>query len=206
MNKTNLFKYIFIIVIIILAIVTYSIYKKDTQTAENKTAVQETEENTNVVKELRLAISELDTINPIISHNKHVQEISKIIFDSLVELKEDYSKEYALAQEISKTNETTYIIKLKENIKWSDGTELNSNDIKFTVQLLKNIDSIYSRNVQNVVAIDILDEKTLRFTLDTPVPFFEYNLTFPIMSSTYYQDMDFANSERTNIPIRNRNV
>lgn len=201
MRKSNAFKYIFIIVIIILAIVTYSIYKKDNETVENKNITQEAEENTNVVKELRLAISGLDTINPIISNNKHVQEISKIIFDSLIELKEDYSKEYALAQEISKTNEITYIIKLKDNIKWSDGTELNSNDIKFTVQLLKNVNSIYSNNVQNVVAIDILDEKTLRFTLDKPVPFFEYNLTFPIMSSTYYQDIDFANSERTNIPI-----
>lgn len=206
MEKSNAFKYIFIIVIIILAIVTYSIYKKDAQTEENKIVVQETEENTNVVKELRLAISELDTINPIISHNKHVQEISKIIFDSLIELKEDYTKEYALAEEISKTNEITYIIKLKEGIKWSDGTELNSNDIKFTVQILKNINSIYTSNVQNIIAIDILDEQTLRFTLDKPVPFFEYNLTFPIMSSSYYKDVDFANSEKTNLPIRNRNV
>ena len=93
MKKTNMFKYIFIIVIIILAIVTYSIYKKDNEKVENKSITQETEENSNVVKELRLAISGLDTINPIISHNKHVQEISKIIFNSLVELKEDYSKE-----------------------------------------------------------------------------------------------------------------
>lgn len=29
MKKSNIFKYIFIVVIIILAIVTYSIYKKD---------------------------------------------------------------------------------------------------------------------------------------------------------------------------------
>lgn len=206
MKKTNMFKYIFILVIIILAIVTYSIYKKDNETVENKNVTQEIEENTNVVKELRLAISELDTINPIISHNKHVQEISKIIFDSLIKLKEDYTKEYALAEEISKTNEITYIIKLKQDVKWSDGTNLTSNDVKFTVGLLKNINSIYSNNVQNVVAIDILDDQTLRFTLNNPVPFFEYNLTFPIMSETYYQDIDFTNSERTNLPIRNRNV
>lgn len=206
MKKSNTFKYIFIIVIIILAIVTYSIYKKDSEVEENKQSTQETEETANVVKELRLAISGLDTINPILSHNKHVQEISKIIFDSLIELKEDYTKEYALAEEISKTNELTYIIKLKENIKWSDGTELNAEDIKYTVILLKNTNSIYTSNVQNIIAIDILDDKTLRFTLDNPVPFFEYNLTFPIMSEAYYQDTDFANSEKTNNPIRNRNV
>ena len=100
MKKINIFKYIFIIVIIILAIVTYSIYKKDKSDPEKKSVTQETEDTTNVVKELRLAISQMDTINPIISQNKHVQEISKIVFDSLIELKEDYSKEYALATEV----------------------------------------------------------------------------------------------------------
>lgn len=201
MKKSNAFKYIFIIVIIILAIVTYSFYKKETTTVENKNVVQETEETANVVKELRLAISQLDTINPIISHNRQVQEISKIIFDSLIVLNEDFTKEYALASEVSKTDNITYVIKLKDNIKWSDGTSLTAKDVRYTVELLKGINSIYSPNVQHVVAIDILDDDTLRFTLDQEVPFFEYNLTFPIMSSTYYEGIDFTNSDRTNLPL-----
>ena len=201
MKKINIFKYIFIIVIIILAIVTYSIYKRDKESPDKKTVVQETEETTDVVKELRLAISQLDTINPIISKNKYVQEISKIIFDSLIELKDDYSKEYALAKEISKTDDLTYVIKLRDNVKWTDGTEFKAEDVKYTVILLKNIDSVYSANVNHIVAIDILDDQTLKFTLDQNVPFFEYNLTFPIMSSEYYKDIDFTNSDKTNLPI-----
>lgn len=201
MKKINIFKYIFIIVIIILAIVTYSIYKRDKESPDKKTVVQETEETIDVVKELRLAISQLDTINPIISKNKYVQEISKIIFDSLIELKDDYSKEYALAKEISKTDDLTYVIKLRDNVKWTDGTEFKAEDVKYTVILLKNIDSVYSANVNHIVAIDILDDQTLKFTLDQNVPFFEYNLTFPIMSSEYYKDIDFTNSDKTNLPI-----
>lgn len=201
MKKINIFKYIFIIVIIILAIVTYSIYKKDKSNPEKKSVTQETEDTTNVVKELRLAISQMDTINPIISKNKHVQEISKIVFDSLIELKEDYSKEYALATEVSKTDDVTYVIKLRENVKWSDGSDFKAEDVKYTIELLRNIDSVYTGNVQNIVAIDIIDDHTLRFTLNQNVPFFEYNLTFPIMSSEYYKDTDFANSDKTNLPI-----
>lgn len=201
MKKSNIFKYIFIIVIIILGIVTYSFYKKEKTEESISNTTQEVEDTENVVKELRLAISELDTINPIISKNKHVQEISKIIFDSLITLNEDYTKEYALASEVSKVDDLTYLIKLKDNIKWSDGTNLTSADVRYTVELLKNIDSVYSANVQNVVAIDILDDTTLRFTLNQVVPFFEYNLTFPIMSSEYYKDIDFTNSDRTNLPL-----
>lgn len=200
MNKSNLFKYIFIVVIVILAIVTYSIYKKDTK-EESKNVVQEVEESTNVVKELRLAISGLDTINPIISQNRHVQEVSKIIFDSLIELNENFEKEYALAQEISKTDDFTYIIKIKDNVKWSNDMNFVANDVQYTIQLLKNINSIYSANVQDIVAVDVLDEQTLKITLNRPVPFFEYNLTFPIMSSEYYTGVEFANSDKTNLPV-----
>lgn len=201
MKKSNSFKYIFIIVVIILAIITYSIYKKDNKKEENKNTTQETEETTNVVKELRLAISELDTINPIISQNKHVQEISKIIFDPLINLRENYTKEYALAKEISKTDDITYIVKIKNDIKWSNGTNLKARDVQYTIQLLKGINSIYSQNVINIVATDILDDETLKITLDRPVLFFEYNLTFPIMSAEYYENVDFAASDKTNLPI-----
>ena len=201
MKKSNIFKYIFIIVIIILAIVTYSIYKKDKSTPEDKNVAQETEENEDVVKELRLAISQLDTINPILSKNKHVQEVSKIIFDSLVNLKEDYSLEYDLATEISKTDDITYVIKLREHVKWSDGSDFKADDVKYTIGLLRNIDSIYSANVRHVVTVDVIDDHTVKLTLDQNEPFFEYNLTFPMMSSEYYKDIDFTNSDRTNIPI-----
>ena len=126
MKKSNAFKYIFIIVTLILATITFLIYDKDKKTTESKSATQEIEETGSVVRELRLAISGLDTINPIISRNKYIQEISKIIFDPLVTIDENYAKSYALASEISKTDDITYIIKLKEDIKWSDGTEFKA--------------------------------------------------------------------------------
>lgn len=202
MKKNNIFKYIFIIVIIVLSIITYSFYKKEKQTEEaNKSIAQENEDTANIVKELRLSISQLDTINPLISHNKYVQEISKMIFDSLITLDENYNMEYSLATEISKTDDITYIVKLRNDVKWSDGTTLKAEDVRYTAQLLKSMDSVYSYNIQHLVAIDILDDQTLRFTLDQAVPFFEYNLTFPIMSYEYYSDSDFINSEKTNIPI-----
>ncbi len=201
MKKINIFKYVFIIFIIVLAVITFSIYKKESKNTEKKSVVQENEENENVVRELRLAISQLDTINPIISKNKHVQEISKIIFDPLIDLNENYSKRYALASEVSKTDDYTYIIKLREDVKWSDGSSFKAEDVRYTIELLKNIDSIYSQNVYNVVGCDVIDDNTLKLTLNAQVPFFEYNLTFPIMSSEYYRDYDFMNSERTNLPI-----
>lgn len=42
-----------------------------------------------------------------------------------------------MAQEISKINDKTYIIKIKENIKWHDGTSFTTEDIAFTIEALK---------------------------------------------------------------------
>ncbi|MGN1329805.1 MAG: ABC transporter substrate-binding protein [Clostridia bacterium] len=202
MKKSNAFKYIFIIVILILAIVTVSIYNKEKKTTTNQTSnEQEIEENENVVRELRLAIAQLDTINPIISKNKYVQEVSKIIFDSLINVNEDFSSSYALAREISQTDDITYIIKVKTDVKWSDGSTLKAEDVRYTIELLKNTNSIYSSNVRNVNSAEVIDDETVKVVLGSPEQYFEYNLTFPIMSSEYYKDTDFFNSEKTNTPI-----
>ena len=42
---------------------------------------------------------------------------------------------------------------------------------------------------------------TLRVILSQEVPFFEYYLNFPILSSNYYGEDDFWNTEKNNAPI-----
>lgn len=111
--KSNYFKYIFIIfaiVIMIFAIVKIKSedQKKESQIYETK---KETEEE---VKEIKLGIASFDSINPILSKNKNVQDISKLIFEPLMTLTSDYKLETCLAKEWAKQNETTYIIKLKD--------------------------------------------------------------------------------------------
>ena len=197
--KSNFIKYIFIIFVIV--IIGAVIYK------ENKTEETKTEEPTTnkveeeIVKEITLGVAEFDTMNPILSQNKHIQEISRIIFEPLLELDEQYKLQKCLAKDWAKTSETTYLVKIRDDIKWSDGTQLLVEDVIFTIQTLKNVPSIYTSNVQNIISVDKVDEDTLQITLDREIPFFEYNLTFPIMSRTYYEGQDFITTEKNNMPI-----
>ena len=43
-----------------------------------------------ITKEITLGVAEFDTMNPILSQNKHIQEISRIIFEPLLEIDKDY--------------------------------------------------------------------------------------------------------------------
>ena len=188
--KTKYFKYIFIIFAIAIMIFAIIKIKGDEQKRENTTTETKQEETTEVT-ELKLGIASFDSINPILSKNKNVQDISKIIFEPLMTLTKDYKLEYCLAKEWAKQSETVYLIKVKDNRKWADGQRFTADDVKFTIDRLKDSNTIYSANVQHVTTVEVVDSTTIRITLDQEVPFFEYNLTFPILSSRYYSDKEF---------------
>ena len=109
--KTSIFKYVFYIILIILIFLAiYYIYKD----GNNKTlAVEEENMKLNILDEINIGIVGYDTINPILTKNKEVQYILKLVFDPLIDITKDFKTENKLAEEFSKINQTTYIVKLK---------------------------------------------------------------------------------------------
>lgn len=134
--KSNFFRYIFIIFVI--GIMIFAIYKiKTDEENKNQAQSQEIGQEKEKITEINLGIAELDTINPILSKNKNVQDITKIIFEPLVNLTSNYKAEPCLAKEWAK-QENTYIIKLRENVKWSNGENFTATDVKYTIDRLKD--------------------------------------------------------------------
>ena len=199
--KSNVIKYLFLVIIAILLI--FAIYKvnsgnedkKGTGSGDGNSKSQE------ITKEIKLAIAELDTMNPILSNNKNVQEIGKLIYEPLVTITQDYKAEPCLATEWAKSDGNSYILKIKEDVRWSNGEKFNGEDVRFTIDRLKELDSIYSYNVQYVSGVDVIDNYTVKINLDRDVPFFEYNLAFPIMSREYYKEENFVQTEKNKNPV-----
>ena len=195
--KSNWFKYVFIIFIVIILIFSiYKIRKDEEENQQQQTSSIEEEK----IREIKLGIAEMDTINPILSNNKNVQDITKLIYEPLVDLTSDYKAEPCLAKEWAKQSDNSYLIKLRENVKWSDGQRFTAEDVRFTIDRLKEVQSIYSYNVQNVIGVDVVDDYTVRINLNGEVPFFEYYLTFPILSKEYYEGQDFSTTEKNKAP------
>ena len=196
--KSNFFKYIFILFVISIIIFTIYIFYFKEDEIQNE-IVENTIEDVAEIKDLRLGISNFDTINPLLSNNKEVLNIDKLIFEPLLTINENYKIEYCLATECSKTSNTSYVIKIDNNRKWHDGSPLIAKDIQFTIDRLKEGKSIYSYNVEKVSSVEILDADKVKINLSEEVPFFEYNLTFPILPNNYYLGQDFYTS--TKVPI-----
>ena len=197
--KGNWIKYVFIIFIILVMIaVIHKVNEKENQKEEEQPKVSTDEE---VIKDMTLGVASFDTINPILSQNKHVQEISRIIYEPLFELDSEYKLQKCLASDWAKTSATTYLIKIRNDVKWSDGTQFTTDDVTFTIDLLKQIPSIYGSNVQYIIGVDKIDSETIQITLDHEIPFFEYDIIFPIMSKANYEGQDFLTTEKNNAPV-----
>lgn len=202
MKKYNFIKYIF--VVFVVALIGYAIFyiRNQEKNEENVEQVAENniEEQKTTITTLRVAAVNLDTVNPILSNNQNAQDISKLIYEPMLSITEDFQIEKCLAKEWINLSETAYVIVLKEGIKWHTGEELTANDVKFTIEQIKEIGdkSIYYYNVINISNVEILSTYTVKITLDKKIPFFEYNLTFPIMSAQYYTDDAILTSEKNN--------
>ena len=132
--KSNWIKYVFIIFIVAILIFAIVKIRKDEennrQEQENYAGNQEEKDT-----EIRLGIANFDTINPILSNNKNVQDIYKLIYEPLVNLSSDYKAEPCLAKEWAKQSDNSYLIKLRENVRWSNGETFTSNDVKYTIDV-----------------------------------------------------------------------
>lgn len=197
--KTNLFKYLFFIFVISLVIIAIYILYKD----KNK-EIQQIENNElqlNLSNEMNIGIINYDTLNPILSNNRDIQYIDKLIFYSLIDITKDFKISYSIAKEVSKINTVTYILKLNDNIKWHDGSNVTSRDVIFTIENLMNkeINSIYSENVKNIDKVIQIDDYTIKVILKEETEFFEYMLCFPILSKENYEAKTLKS--KTEIPI-----
>ncbi len=193
----------FIIMIIISIIIIYIVYNfsiGNTKKENNELSVSTKDKI--IVANIRIGIINFDNINPILSNNSNVQNISKLIFEPLFNLTNDYKIEPCLASEWSKLNKTTYLIKIRENVNWQDGYNLSSDDVIYTVNMLKEYKnkSIYFNNIENIKEIKKIDEYTIQIITTEEIPYFEYNLIFPIMSKKYF-NKENLNSKDKNINI-----
>lgn len=199
-NTNNITLIVFIIIVVgVISTATFFIYRNNTKKEANQTnAVQEN--NVAIVDNLKMGIAEYDTINPILTKNKEILNLDKLIFEPLINLTSDYQIENNLIEGLTKVSDTKYQITLKQGIKWQDGTILTTADVEFTINKIKeNQSSVYNGNVSSIESIDIINDTTMLINLNSKVDFIEYNLTFPIVSSKFYKSEDFNSS--TKIPI-----
>ena len=145
---------------------------------------------------LRLYAQEPVTLDPALAGDANSTEIINKIFSGLVSLDKDMEvvPELAESWDVSDDN-TIYTFHLRDGIKFQDGTPVTANDVKYSIeratdpQTGSRVASSYMKDIvgatdklmgraNEVSGVEVLDDRTIRITIDQPRAFFLPKLTY----------------------------
>jgi peptide/nickel transport system substrate-binding protein len=142
-------------------------------------------------------VGTFNRLNPVLDYtNPADQDVGRLIFSSLLRFDDrglpvnDLVESMGISQ-----NGQNYNISLRENALWHDGQPVTSEDVVFTVELLRSEDLPVPEDIRSLwqtVEAEALDEHTLQFRLPEPfAPFLDY-LTFGILPHHLLGDLSPA--------------
>jgi peptide/nickel transport system substrate-binding protein len=131
-------------------------------------------------------IGSFGRLNPLLDLNNSAdRDIDRLLFSSLIKFDSSGIPQPDLAESWGVSADgTIYNFTLRSNAVWQDGTSVTSDDVLFTISLLRTEYSAFPADVRSMwdqVEITRLNDKNIKFVLPEPfVPFLDY-LTFGIL-------------------------
>ena len=96
--------------------------------------------------DITLGVYGIDTLNPVATKSKSVQKIMNIIYEPLFTIDENGKADPVLADSHSISDSGTQItIKLKNGVKWQDGTNFTAEDVTYTLSKMRDAGGLYSK-------------------------------------------------------------
>ncbi len=130
-------------------------------------------------------IGSLGRLNPLLDWNNPAdRDVDRLIFSGLIKFDANGLPQPDLAESWGTTPDgTIYNFTLRPNAVWQDGAPVTSDDVIFTINLIKS-NSLFPQDIKdlwNQIDVTKLNDQNLKFTLPEPfAPFLDY-LTFGIL-------------------------
>jgi peptide/nickel transport system substrate-binding protein len=117
-------------------------------------------------------------LDPRYASDAQSQRIDKLIFDGLVERDAEMNLHGDLAKSWETPDPLMYIFHLREGVKFHDGRDLTSKDVKATVEFMMNAANKSPKRgaFRMIASIDAPDAKTVVFHLKEPAASFLWNM------------------------------
>ena len=130
-------------------------------------------------------IGSLGRLNPLLDwNNPPDRDVDRLVFSGLIKFDARGLPQPDLAESWGATPDgTVYNFTLRSSAVWQDGTPVTSDDVIFTIGLIKS-SSFFPQDIKdlwNQITVTRLDDENLKFTLPEPfAPFLDY-LTFGVL-------------------------
>lgn len=202
MNYKKTISYVLILVLLMLSVTacsTDNIIKEITDNNIEEDLDYEPVEGGQIV----IPLTNLITLNPLMTENITYYHFSKLIFESIFELDNNLNITPQLAEDYNITNEgKTISIEFKRNIKWHDGVDFSAYDVAFTINTLQYAkeNSSYSSFFQGsqgifqqgdisiITDVRVIDNFNIDITFNNVSSNNLEILTFPIIPQHMFMD------------------
>lgn len=139
--------------------------------------MEEVRNKNDIKKELNIIQStKIQTLDPIKMRNQYSERAVKLIYDTLFKIKDGKIIPW-LVKNYKWEDERTLFIELKDGILFHDGSELSSNDVKFTFERFSEKGALKD-TFEEIRNIKIIDNKRLIIKLEEGNSIFLEKLTY----------------------------
>ncbi len=114
--------------------------------------------------------TEMETpFNPLMSLSGHGDHLSRLLYDRLYRINPEGIPEPWAAESIDVIDDVTVDVILRQNMKFHDGVEVTAEDVKYTVDLIKETSApLLIGRVTTVESVEVMDKYKARFNLNQP--------------------------------------
>ncbi len=137
-------------------------------------------------------IGKVNSMNPLFATTSSEKTISRLLFTNLIT--SDYSGHLSsgLATNLTPSeNGRVWTLRLRNNLKWSDGEPITNEDVIFTIKLIQNpnVDTVYAATFNNIKVAET-EDKAIIFTLPADYADFRSVLNIPILPKHILGEVD----------------
>ena len=121
--------------------------------------------------------ADLRVLDPLPSSDNVTANVLLQMFENLFYIAPDASLQPMLAESWEQPTPTTYLIHLKQGVKFHNGEEATAEDVKFTLDRAKSpLGATAHALIKDMESVEVVDKYTVKITLSRPVTPFLYAL------------------------------
>lgn len=141
-------------------------------------------------------VGKFQRLNPVLDYyNAADRELNRLIFSRMITFEERGIPKLELVETYGISQDgTIYNITLRPDVKWHDGKQLTTNDIMFTINMIRDGEGVVPDDIRSFwteVDVKPLSETTIQFRLEEPfAPFLDY-LSFGILPEHLLGNLSF---------------
>lgn len=178
-------KYIAIFLASVTVLLTLTACSAKTDEAETTTAPAAVKQETVIPNDdttFKLSYTQSDNLDPYKAITLNNQILSRLVFESLFNLDENYKSSLNIASSYEYTDKTTLKINITRGIKFSDESELTAQDIVSSFNSAKDSE-YWGSALSGISSCYANSESEIIFRLSEPNNYAHNLLTFPIKST-----------------------